>query len=333
MSSCIPMRRKVRGQEGYALTLVVFLLALVVIASAAALPEIITNGRREKEEEMIWRGKQYVRGIRLYVRYYQTHGGTTRFPTSMEDLTKNKVGIRFMRQAYKDPVNRVDGSWRMIYVGPNGQLIGSLKSRPLLPDGQNSGFSGGSSSGFGSSFGGSQSAAGNSSSFGSSSFGNSSPGNSSFGNSSFNNGGNANAANAQGQTAGQGSQNGLSPDTMSTPQAIASADGTTEVVGGNIIGVGSKVNKASIIWYDKAKNYRQFEFIWDPSKEPINGGAAAGVIGVPPTGTQNGQNGIFGNQGGNTGFGQQPPGGTTGNPNPGGNNPPPGQTPPGQMPQ
>jgi hypothetical protein len=330
MRNCAAMRKKRRGQEGYALTLVIFLLALIVIASAAAMPDILTNGRREKEEEMIWRGKQYVRGIRLYVRYYQTHGGTTRFPTSMEDLTKNKVGIRFMRQAYKDPVNPVDGSWRMIYVGPNGQLIGSLKSRPVLPDGQGSSASG-SSGGFGSLFGSSQAQSGSNSSFGSSSFGSSS-----FGNSSFNNGGNSNAANPQGQAAGQGAAGNLSSDTMSTPQAIANSDGTTDVVGGNIIGVGSKVNKASIIWYDKAKNYRQFEFIWDPSKEPINGGAAAGVIGVPPAGTQGGQNGILGNQGGNSGFGQQPSGSPTGNPtgNPNsgtGTNPPPGQM-PGQNP-
>ena len=335
------MRRKLRGQEGYALTLVIFMLALIVIASVAAAPDVITNGRREKEEEMIWRGNQYVRGIRLYVRYYQMHGGTTRFPTSMEDLTKNKVGIRFMRQAYKDPVNPVDGSWRMIYVGPNGQLIGSLKSRPLGTDGQSSSSSG-SSGGFGSLFGSgqSQSQSGSNSSFGSSSFGSSSFGNSSFGNSSFNNGGNSNtansnAANPQGQNAGQGTQNGLSSDTMSTPQSIANSDGTTDVIGGNIIGVGSKVNKASVIWYDKAKNYRQFEFIWDPSKDPVNGGAAAGVIGVPPAGTQNGSNGIFSSPTGNSGFGQQPSGSpTTGNPNPGsGNNPPPGQMPPGQMPQ
>src|ERR1700758_3618275 len=177
MKRKVPIRGKKRGQEGYALTLVVFLMTLAVIASVAAAPSIITNGRREKEEEMIWRGKQYVRGIRLYVRYYQTHGGTTRFPTSMEDLTKNKVGIRFMRQAYKDPVNKVDGSWRVIYVGPNGQLIGSLKNRTLGPDGQVSGTSGsGSSGGFGSLFGGGQSQTGNNSSFGSSSFGNSSSG-------------------------------------------------------------------------------------------------------------------------------------------------------------
>jgi hypothetical protein len=336
------MRRKQRGQDGYALAVVVFLLALIAIAVVAAAPDVIINGRRDKEEEMIWRGKQYVRGIRLYVRYYQMHGGTTRFPTSMEDLTKNKVGIRFMRQAYKDPVNPVDGSWRMIYVGPNGQLIGSLKSRPLGPDGQSSSSSG-SSGGFGSLFGGSQASSGNNSSFGGSSFGNSSFGgsssggssfgNSSFGNSSFNNGGNSNAANSAGQNTAQGTPGTTFSDSMSTPQPIANSDGTTDVVGGNIIGVGSKVNKASVIWYDKARNYRQFEFIWDPSKEPVNGGAAAGVVGVPPAGTQNGSNSIFSSPTGNSGFGQQPTGSPIGNPNPGsGNNPPPSQTPPGQNP-
>ena len=350
MRKSVPTRRKMRGQKGYALSLVVFLLALVVIASVAVAPNIITNGRRDKEEEMIWRGKQYVRGIRLYVRYYQTHGGSTKFPTSMEDLTKNKVGIRFMRQAYKDPVNPVDGSWRLIYVGPNGQLIGSLKSRPLGADGQSTGFSSG---GFGSLFGNQQSPSGNNSSssnssfgnssfgnssFGNSSFGGSSSGNSSFGNSSFgnssfgnsspNNGGNANATNSSGQTPGQGTPDGSASDPMSTPQPIANSDGTTDVIGGNIIGVGSKVNKASVIWYDKAKNYRQFEFVWDPSKDPINGGAAPAVFGAPPANTQNGSNSIFSAPTGNNGPGQQPPGTVTGNPNAGsGTNPPPGQTP------
>ncbi|HTB93443.1 MAG TPA: hypothetical protein VK728_11475 [Candidatus Sulfotelmatobacter sp.] len=342
-----PIRGKMRGQEGYALSLVVFLMALVVIASVAVAPNIITNGRRDKEEEMIWRGKQYVRGIRLFVRYYQTHGGTTRFPTSMEDLTKNKVGIRFMRQAYKDPVNAVDGSWRLIYVGPNGQLIGSLKSRPLGPDGQPiPGSSGGG--GFGSLFGNPQTSSGNGSSFGSSSFGNSSfgsssfggsSGNSSFGNSSFgsssfgnssqNNGGNASGTNSSAQTPGQGTTDSSISDPMSTPQPIANSDGSTDVVGGNIIGVGSKVNKASVIWYDKAKNYRQFEFIWDPSKESVNGGVApTTIIGTPPAIGQNGSNSIFSSPTGNSGTGQQPPGTATGNPNVGsGSNPMPGQPP------
>jgi hypothetical protein len=331
MRKARPIRARRSGQQGYALVLVVFLLALAVIATATVAPNILVNGRREKEEEMIWRGKQYVRGIRQFVRYNQMHGGVTKFPTSMDDLVKNKVGIRFMRQAYKDPVNTKDGTWRFIYVGPNGQLIGSLKSHPL---GTGTGTQG--SGGFGSIFGnnsqpGAGGAAGQGSSFGNSSFGNSSTGNSSFGNSAFNNGGvnsqangNTVVASPAGQDAAAGTatdaQNGgdAAGDQMSTPQAIQTADVTTDIVGGNIIGVGSKVNQKSIIWYDKAKNYRQFEFIWDPSKEPVNGGANAGVVGIPGQVPQNGSNSVFGGAGGANGFGQQQPGGTmTGNPGPG----------------
>lgn len=91
---------------------------------------------------------------------------------------------------------------------------------------------------------------------------------------------------------------------MGTPQAIATADVNATIIGGNIIGVGSKVNQKSIIWYEKAKNYRQFEFIWDPSKEPVNGGTNAGVVGIPPQVPQNGSNSIFSSPGGNSGFGQ-----------------------------
>ncbi|MGB8476141.1 MAG: hypothetical protein WCE61_18835, partial [Candidatus Acidiferrum sp.] len=111
-----------KKQRGYALLIVVFLTTLILIASMSIGLRILTAGRREKEQEMIWRGNQYVRGIKLYYRKFG------RFPTSLEQLTKPSVGnIRFMRQAYKDPMNKVDGSWRLIYVGPGGQLIGSLK--------------------------------------------------------------------------------------------------------------------------------------------------------------------------------------------------------------
>jgi hypothetical protein len=344
------MRAKNAGQQGYALVLVVFLLALIVVGLATVTPNILVNGRRDKEEEMIWRGKQYVRGIRLFVRYYQMHGGQTKFPTSMDDLAKNKVGIRFMRQAYKDPVNTVDGSWRFIYVGPNGQLIGSLKQRPL-GQGLSGVTSGGSGSGSmfgnsgqtggaqGSSFGNSSFGNSNSSSFGNSSFGNSSFGNSSFGNSSLGNSANngmqgpANANPQQQAPTGTDTQNGDSSinDPMSTPQAIATADVNMEVVGGNIIGVGSKVNEKSIIWYDKARNYRQFEFVWDPAKEPINGGANSGVVGIPGQAPINGASSPFGNAAGtNNGIGQ-PGGVVTGNPNAGNPNgpdaPPAPQTP------
>jgi hypothetical protein len=66
-------------------------------------------------------------------------------------------------------------------------------------------------------------------------------------------------------------------------QAVPTAD-TRTIIGGNIIGVGSKVNKSSIIIYDKAKNYLLYEFIWDPSKD----GFGAGQPGMQ-TGTGLGQ--------------------------------------------
>src|SRR5690348_4086689 len=110
------------GEGGYVLLLVVFMATALLVAAMMVAPNILTEGKREKEKEMIWRGKQYARSVKLY---YRKMG---RFPTSLDDLTKPKVGsLRFLRQPYKDPMNKEDGSWRLIYVGPAGQLIGSLK--------------------------------------------------------------------------------------------------------------------------------------------------------------------------------------------------------------
>src|SRR5260370_6755604 len=122
MNNARPQTAGKRRERGYALLLVIFLVTVLLISTMAIAPNILTEGQREKEKEIIWRGKQYTRGVKLY---YRKMG---RFPTSLDDLTKPKLGsLRFMRQAYKDPMNKEDGSWRIIYVGPAGQLIGSLK--------------------------------------------------------------------------------------------------------------------------------------------------------------------------------------------------------------
>jgi hypothetical protein len=294
------------SQSGFAMMMVMFLATVMLITVMVAAPYIRTERQREKEEEMIWRGKQYVRGIKLYYRK------TGHFPTSMDDLTKPKLGsIRFMRQAYKDPMNKEDGAWRMIYVGPGGQLLGSLKppqtfqipgqpGQPGAPAGANPQQT---------------------TSFGASGFGQSPT---------------TQAGTQPGQTgaapSGAGAQGGAantangSPDAVSADAGVA-ANGTggllsadSPVIGGNIIGVGSKVNKRSVIIYDKAKNYRLFEFVWNPSKDMAN--AINTQIGAPAQnqkGTGVGQSGF-----GQTGFGQQ------NNPvNPSGN---PTENPPTEMP-
>ena len=51
------------------------------------------------------------------------------------------------------------------------------------------------------------------------------------------------------------------------------------------IGVGSKVDRPSITVYDGGATYREWEFIWNPAKDPITiGGAGPGAqIGTPIT--------------------------------------------------
>jgi hypothetical protein len=248
-----------RSERGYALLVVIFLVTVLLISTTMVAPNILTEGKREKEREMIWRGKQYTRGVKLY---YRKMG---RFPTNLDDLTKPKMGsLRFMRQAYKDPMNKEDGSWRFIYVGPAGQLIGSLKppqQNLTLPQAGAIGTPANALSGP------------------------NVPGQPGGGTGQLGPGG----AQPAGTTPGTNAPGTIAPGAVTTPgttgtpvladqgtggsngQAIPSGD-TPTIIGGNIIGVGSKVNKSSIIIYEKAKNYRLFEFIWDPSKDNIGAG-------------------------------------------------------------
>jgi hypothetical protein len=258
-----------RGERGYALLMVIFLVTVLLISTMTVAPNIVTEGRREKEKDMIWRGKQYTRGVKLY---YRKMG---RFPTSLDDLTKPKLGsIRFMRQAYKDPMNKEDGTWRLIYVGAAGQLIGSLKppqQNLQLPQAGAVGTPAGALNGPGASA--QQGVAGTQ------------PGTQPGGAAT----GNAPGTNVPGITGTP-----VSADQGSNPQAIPSGD-TPTIMGGNVIGVGSKVNKSSIIVYDKAKNYRLFEFIWDPAKDTLAGGQPGVQTGTglgQPLGQQPGQNPI-----------------------------------------
>ena len=231
-------------ERGYALLMVMFIAALMMAAVMTVAPNILTQAKREKEEEMIWRGKQYVRGIKLYYRKFG------HFPTSLDDLTKPKVGaLRFMRQAYKDPMNKEDGSWRLIYVGPAGQLIGSLKppqtiNVPAALAGANQPQSGVT------------------------------PGQVLAG---------AQAGATPGAAGGQAPPNPSAGDqggSASNPAPGALTD-VPVIIGGNIVGVGSKVAERSVKVYEKAKNYRLFEFVWDPSKDPLNIGQPGVQVGTP----------------------------------------------------
>lgn len=280
-----------RKQAGFTLLMVVFMVATMLIVAAAAAPNVLTQGRREKEAEMIWRGEQYERAIGMYYRKFG------KYPTKVEDLTKQTNGVRFLRKAYTDPMNKDDGSWRFIYVGPNGQLIGSLRQTSLLQTAL-------STPGLGalSPLGGGLQPLMPPGPPGAAPGSNQAPG----------------AAQP-----GAGQQPGAAMTTNPLESQPQPLDGT--VIGGNIIGVGSKIKKSSFRIYLGGDTYEQWEFIWNPTGQialpgqaPANPNAnpttapnAANPNGVNPGGanpdvsTPNGNNPNGVNP--NTPDGQQPP--------------------------
>lgn len=131
------------GESGYALMFALFLILAILAAASVAVISGKTRGQRQREEEMIFRGEQYKRAIRLYFHK------TGHYPQTMDDLEKGLPDLHFLRKAYKDPMNTGDGAWRYIYVNPAGQIIGSVRYANLqqmalldMPGGPNNGTQG-----------------------------------------------------------------------------------------------------------------------------------------------------------------------------------------------
>jgi type II secretory pathway pseudopilin PulG len=111
------------GECGYALLIVMMLATVLLVSLTAALPSIYQEGQRQREEELIFRGTEYARAIALFHRQFR------RFPTDVKELLQTN-GIRFLRQAYPDPMTR-KGKWRFIHANASGVLLDS-KLRPLV---------------------------------------------------------------------------------------------------------------------------------------------------------------------------------------------------------
>ena len=256
MRASCPRRGKKKDEEGYAVLLAIFMVATMLLLAAAATPNILTQGRRLREQEAIWRGNQYVRAIRLY---YQKNG---KYPSSPEDLTKpNAVGVHFLRKAYREPMNSSDGSWRLIYVTPSGQLVGSVHFHNLQEMAVAAAFAG--------------QLPGNVAGLAGQLFGqvnqtpNIGPQLGTTGQLSQQNG-----AQPGQPGSGQNSQNSIVSSTQPAP--LEATD--SPVFGGSVIGVASKVKQRSIMVYQGGKTYFDWEFIWNPL---MNGGAPGQQIAVP----------------------------------------------------
>lgn len=298
-----------KDEAGYLLIGVLFLVALVLVALAVAAPRVVEDLRRDREQELVHRGMQYARAVRLYYRKFG------RYPASLEQLEKTNE-IRFLRKRYADPITG-KAEWRMIRFGESKVKSTGLFGQPLpgsspgapgaaptsaSPGGVNAGLATGSP--LDSNLGSSQGLSGPGS-----------PGALGSGGSGFNNGP------PGGFSLGGGSN---SPGGLNSINAAT----TNQTFGGaGIVGVSSTSDRESIREYHKQKHYNDWEFTYDP-RQDLNG-----VAGQNGTGVQQQPQNTSPFSPSGPGFGGPSPGnpGGPGGPglsNPNSGNPGPGTSPP-----
>ena len=290
-----------REQEGYLLLSVMLLITMMLIALAVAAPRIAQQIQRQKEEELVYRGKQYAIAIK---KFYHKNGT---YPVSLDQLesTNNQ---RFLRHRYKDPMTST-GEWKLIHVGeaqltlptaggagaPQGPgQAGSLSTNfpptssglnsatPTSPGGLNSGglSAGGLNQG------------------GLNQGGLNQGGLNQGGLNSGGVSGGLNSGGLTGSTPAGGTQTGGQMGTLQTSN-IGTGLGANAQGGGPIIGVASTSKGKGIKEFNGASEYNTWLFVYDPRLEqgpggggvtvasprtgsPTNGAVPAGMVSAPP---------------------------------------------------
>jgi type II secretory pathway pseudopilin PulG len=111
-----------RRDRGFALASLILFTMVATMFVVATIPLYRLQAKRRQEEELIFRGEEYVRAIQKYQRKFKT------YPLSIDALL-NTNGERFLRKAYTDPIT--EKPFRTIYINPDGSLTGStLFSQP-----------------------------------------------------------------------------------------------------------------------------------------------------------------------------------------------------------
>jgi type II secretory pathway pseudopilin PulG len=100
---------------------VIVVMAIMAIALTVAVQTASFQKKRENEQELIFRGGQFVEAVRLF----RARNG--RFPLKLEELVKAKPHV--LRQAWKDPITgKFD--WVPIFFGQGGTQLGGGPTNP-----------------------------------------------------------------------------------------------------------------------------------------------------------------------------------------------------------
>lgn len=110
---------KARAEKGYAMAALLVAMSVMAVMMSVAMPTWSQMIRRDKEEELIFRGTQYARAINQYQRKFANAS-----PASLDVLIEQ----RLLRKKFKDPLSPdKDGEFQLLYLqnqpttGPQGQ--------------------------------------------------------------------------------------------------------------------------------------------------------------------------------------------------------------------
>ncbi len=271
-----PCQPRLQAARGYALLAIFLALSILTISLAVAVPAIKTSIQRERENESIYRARQYVTAIR---RYYHKFGA---YPPDLAHL-KETNNMRFLRREWKDPLTP-DGKWRFLHYG---DMLQQDNKNPLNGPQNGIGGSGLGGPGIGGNPGSSFGGPGSGSGIGGPGIGN--PGL----------GGPAGLGQGPG-SGGIGAFGGPSNGIGGGPGSSPSHDGFLgggptdgrSLGGGPIIGVASMDTRPGIHEFRHKQKPSEWLFIYDPSKDTTLRGAGGG--GMPPGGMPQGGIGLPG---------------------------------------
>ena len=255
-------RRPAHREGGYILITLMLMVALLAIGMMVATSKAAFQARRDREEELVHRGVQYARAVRLFFKK------TGRYPTRVEEL-ENTNNLRFLRKRYKDPITGED--FKILRMGDVKLTFGQGIAGAMTPqaiaaaqNGQGPGMGNAISRGLGA-MAGQQAGMATQTTV------------------------TATASDSSDDSSGKKSDSDSS-DSKDDKKDKQGGSGLT-FGGGPIVGVASTSKKESIREFNKKKQYDQWQFIYDPSSDRgglLNTPAQPPLQGTGMTGQQTG---------------------------------------------
>ena len=104
--------RDARAEAGYAMAALLVGLAVMAVFLSVAMPTWSHMIRRDKEEELVFRGTQYARAINQYQRKFANAS-----PATLDVLIEQHL----LRKKFRDPLSpNKDGEFQMLYLNTQG---------------------------------------------------------------------------------------------------------------------------------------------------------------------------------------------------------------------